>query len=91
MAPSANAVERALSRIAEELRTAQQPCALVGGLAVSARAEPRTTRDVDIAVSVPDDEAAEQLIWRLQSSGYTVEMLLEQERTGRIATVRSCS
>lgn len=88
MASAANAVERALARIAEELRTAQLPSALVGGLAVSARAEPRTTRDVDIAVSVPNDEAAEQVIWRLQSKGYTVRMLLEQERTGRIATVR---
>ncbi len=88
MASPANAVERALARIAAELRTAQRPCALVGGLAVSARAEPRTTRDVDIAVSVPDDEAAEQVIWNLQSKGYAVRMLLEQERTGRIATVR---
>jgi predicted nucleotidyltransferase len=88
MASSSNSVERALARIAEELRAAQQSFALVGGLAVSARAEPRTTRDVDIAVSTANDEAAEQLIWRLQSSGYTVRTLLEQERTGRIATVR---
>ncbi len=79
MASSPTAVERALARIAEELRSAGQPCALVGGLAVSARAEPRTTRDVDLAVSTPNDEAAEQLIWRLQRSGYTVRMLLEQE------------
>lgn len=88
MASSPTAVERALARIAEELRSAGQPCALVGGLAVSARAEPRTTRDVDLAVSTPNDEAAEQLIWRLQRSGYTVRMLLEQEGTGRLATVR---
>lgn len=88
MAASTNAVERALVRIAQELRDATQPCALVGGLAVSARAEPRTTRDVDIAVSTINDEAAEQLIWHLQGRGYVVRTLLEQERTGRIATVR---
>jgi hypothetical protein len=88
MAAAANSVERALVRIAQELREAGQPCALIGGLAVSARAEPRTTRDVDMAVSTTGDEAAEQLIWHLQNRGYVVRTLLEQERTGRIATVR---
>jgi len=33
--------------------------ALVGGLAVSARTEPRFTRDLDVAVAVPDDAGAE--------------------------------
>ena len=60
----------------------------IGGLAVSARAEPRTTRDVDVAVSADGDAAAEQLVFHLQSRGYVVGMLLEQEKTGRIATVR---
>lgn len=88
MAASSNAVERALKRIAGELAQAGQGAALVGGLAVSARAEPRTTRDVDMAVSAADDDAAEQLIWHLQGRGYVVRTLLEQQRTGRIATVR---
>jgi hypothetical protein len=61
-----NPVERALQRAAAELGEATVPCALVGGLAVSARAEPRTTRDVDLAVSVLGDEQAEQLIFHLQ-------------------------
>jgi hypothetical protein len=43
---------------------------------------------VDIVVSAPDDDAAEQLIWHLQGRGYVVRTLLEQQRTGRIATVR---
>jgi hypothetical protein len=43
---------------------------------------------VDMAVSVPCDEVAEQVIYHLQGAGYVVRMLLEQERTGRIATVR---
>jgi hypothetical protein len=62
--------------------------ALVGGLAVSARAEPRTTRDVDFAVSVNSDGAAELLIRQLQARGYAVNSLIEQTATGRIATVR---
>lgn len=88
MAATSNSVERALVRIAEELRAAGQRYALVGGLAVSARAEPRTTRDVDMAVSAATDEVAEQLVWHLQARGYVVRTLLEHDRTGRIATVR---
>lgn len=34
------------------------------------------------------DDQAEQLIFHLQGRGYVVRALLEQERTGRIATVR---
>ena len=88
MAPPLNPVERALKRIVLELEDAQIGCALIGGLAVSARVEPRTTRDVDIAVSADGDAAAEQVVFHLQSRGYVVGMLLEQEKTGRIATVR---
>ena len=39
---------------------------------MSARAEPRFTRDVDIAVSVPTDDAAEHLVFRLGQAGFTV-------------------
>jgi hypothetical protein len=88
VAASLNAVERALKRIIAELEAANAPCALIGGLAVSARAEPRTTRDVDLAVSMPDDAGAEQLVFHLQGRGYAVGALLEQARTGRISTVR---
>lgn len=88
MAPALNPVERALKRIFSELGDAGAPCALIGGLAVSARAEPRTTRDVDVAISADGDAAAEQLVFHLQNRGYVVGMLLEQEKTGRIATVR---
>lgn len=79
---------QAVSRVAAELDAADAQYALVGGLAVSARAEPRTTRDVDLAVSVPDDTAAEQLLFSLQRKGYSVFSLVEQERVGRLATAR---
>lgn len=54
-------LEEALRAIADALDRRQVRWALVGGLAVSARAEPRTTRDVDVAVSVPDDAAGKDL------------------------------
>lgn len=62
--------------------------ALIGGLAVSARSEPRFTRDVDLAVAVAGDGEAERLIRELQQMGYQVLVVLEQETSGRLATVR---
>ena len=62
--------------------------ALVGGLAVSARAEPRFTRDVDLAVAVVNDAQAEALVGEFRGHGYQVVALVEQEATKRLATVR---
>lgn len=88
MASPLNPVERALKRIFSELDAIDVRCALICGFAVSARAEPRVTRDVDVAVFADGDDAAEQLVLQLQNRGYVVGMLLQQEKTGRIATVR---
>jgi len=60
----------------------------VGGLAVSARAEPRTTRDVDIAVAVAGDAEAESALFRLQGYGFSVVSVVEQSARGRLATAR---
>jgi hypothetical protein len=57
-----NALETLLHRISLVLTNQQQAWALVGGLAVSVRTEPRFTRDVDLAVAVFDDNEAEALI-----------------------------
>jgi predicted nucleotidyltransferase len=62
--------------------------AIVGGLAVSARCEPRLTRDVDIAMAASDDRDAEEIVFRLQGLGYRVVTTLEQDVTHRLATVR---
>ena len=51
--------EDALRHIVRELRDRAKGFALVGGLAVSVRGEVRTTRDVDLAVAVQDDEELE--------------------------------
>lgn len=61
--------------------------ALVGGLAVSVRAEPRLTRDADFAVSVKDDSMAEEIVRNLIARGYQPDLVQEHE-TGRLATVR---
>ncbi len=61
---------------------------MIGGLAVSARTEPRFTRDADLAVALHDDDEAEALVYRLQQNGYTVLATVEQEAVGRLATVR---
>ncbi|MEZ4296293.1 MAG: nucleotidyl transferase AbiEii/AbiGii toxin family protein [Polyangiaceae bacterium] len=83
-----NPVAAALQRASEDLTQLGRPWALVGGLAVSVRAEPRMTRDVDITVSVPTDAEAEALIFDLQARGYRVATLLEQKAVARLATVR---
>lgn len=62
--------------------------ALVGGFAVSARAEPRFTRDLDLVVAVADDAAAEAIVRAMLEHGYTMVATVEQDVTGRLATVR---
>lgn len=87
-----------MRRIETALRTAVQDLgglghgfAIVGGFAVSARAEPRTTKDVDFAVSVTGDHEAEQLAFELQNRGYQIEATVEQKATSRLATMRTLS
>lgn len=81
-------LEAALRQLAGELNGAGRRIALVGGLAVSVRAEPRLTRDVDLAVAVKDDDDAEALIRTLTTAGYRVVAIVEQEGTKRLASVR---
>lgn len=78
----------ALTRTAYLLDARRQPWALVGGLAVSIRAEPRFTRDIDLAVAVADDAVAESLVADLVAAGYTLKLALEQQALRRLATVR---
>ncbi len=83
-----NRVEVALRDIATALESHRAAFAVVGGLAVSARAEPRFTRDVDVAVSVASDADAEQLIHALAPVGYSVLATVEQDAKARLSTVR---
>ena len=81
-------LETALRSIASELDRLGRSWAVVGGLAVSARTEPRFTRDIDLALAVANDADAEALVRTLVASGYRVLASLEQEAVGRLATVR---
>jgi len=83
-----NGLQRALQRIVADVNDLGLSLCLVGGLAVSVRTEPRFTRDIDLAVQVNDDQQAEELIGSLRNHGYDVLSIIEQKRTGRLATVR---
>jgi hypothetical protein len=78
----------ALRRVGRALDDLAHPWALVGGLAVSVRVEPRFTRDIDLAVAVADDRAAEQLVADLTAAGFRLRLTLEQQALGRLAAVR---
>ena len=83
-----NLLEAALRRIASDLGRHGCRWSLVGGFAVSARAEPRFTRDVDVAVTVAGDPEAEALARSLLADGYRLLASIEHDEAGRLATVR---
>src|SRR5207249_2288205 len=62
--------------------------ALVGGLAVGARSEPRFTRDVDFVVAVDRDDEAEKVVYALSRHGYSVDAVIEHRSARRLATAR---
>ncbi|MDX1632472.1 MAG: nucleotidyl transferase AbiEii/AbiGii toxin family protein [Thermoanaerobaculia bacterium] len=65
--------------------------ALIGGLAVSARTEPRFTRDIDIAMDPSSRGGAEDLVRELDEIDFRPVASLEQESAGLLATVRIAS
>ena len=80
--------QRTILAILSAIEQQGYQCALVGGLAVSVRARPRFTKDVDFAVAVETDAEAEGLIRALYARGYEVRQVLEHKPSGRLATVR---
>ena len=85
---TARGVVDAAERVAIHLEALGFDFALIGGLAVGARAEPRFTRDVDLGVSVDGDEEAERLLHAMTSRGYSIDTVIEHTKTGRLATAR---
>ena len=83
-----NDLRSVLADVAVTLRSRDCGWALMSGLAVSTYVEPRFTRDVDLAVAVADDGEAERLVHSLQTSGYRMTMVMEQEDRDRLAMVR---
>ncbi len=83
-----NRLGAVLANTAEILSELGKPFALVGGLAVSARTEPRFTRHIDLVVAVSDDADAELIVHEFQGRGYTAFQLVEQEALARLAMAR---
>ena len=76
------------ANVLSELRREGVSGCLVGGLAVSARCDPRFTRDVDLAIAVEDDARAEALVQKLASVGFRADAMAGQEAVGRLAMIR---
>jgi hypothetical protein len=81
-------VESALRMAAADLNAIGVRWALVGGLAVSARAIPRFTKDLDFAVAVGNDAEAEDVVRRLRVRDYQPVEVLEQDYVKRLSGVR---
>lgn len=78
----------ALERFTQKIRHYGKRFALVGGLAVTVRSEPRFTRDVDLCVVVDNDDDAEQLAFELRAEGYEIGAIVEHEERGRLSIIR---
>jgi len=85
---NAPTIEAALADITQKLLAMGRPFALVGGLAVSFRAEVRFTRDVDLAVVVNDDADFEALVFALRASNYFPVAAVEHTQQKRLSTAR---
>jgi len=81
-------ITEAMNRAVADLDAIKARWALIGGIAVSVRTEPRFTQDVDFAVAVADDNEADGVVYQLRSRGYEPCALMEQDYTDRTATVR---
>lgn len=82
------ALRQLLADFARDLADAQASMAVVGGLAVGARVQPRFTRDVDVVVATDSDEHAESIAGYLIRCGYRPAMELDHAPTQRLATLR---
>ena len=86
-------LQKALIRLDTDLRASGFRYALVGGFAVTLRAEPRTTRDLDVVLVVSGDQEAERMALALRMRGYTdhPKGAAIERSDGRLATIRLIS
>jgi predicted nucleotidyltransferase len=73
---------------AAHLREAGANFAVVGGLAVSVRVEPRFTRDIDLAIAAANDSEAERILGVLIRYRYRPVAELDRSDRDRLATMR---
>jgi hypothetical protein len=83
-------LEKALVRLIADLQAGGFRWALVGGFAVTVRSEPRSTRDIDIALAVSSEEEASAAALYLRLRGYRdhPEGAVIEHKDGRLATIR---
>lgn len=79
---------RSLKEINKVLTNGEIKFCLVGGLAVSVRAFERTTKDIDFALAVANEQEAEKIVKYFITSGFKLETLLENKFNHSISTVR---
>ena len=86
-------LQKALIRLDADLRAGGFRYALVGGFAVTLRAEPRTTRDLDVVLVVSGDREAERVSLVLRMRGYQdhPKGAAIERSDGRLATIRLIS
>jgi Nucleotidyl transferase AbiEii toxin, Type IV TA system len=80
--------EEALVDVTARLTRLGVSHALVGGLAISIRAEVRFTRDVDLAIAVNSDADVERITRALAAEGFALVAVVEQDEKKRIAIAR---
>lgn len=80
--------EEALVDVTARLARLGVSHALVGGLAISIRAEVRFTRDVDLAIAVDSDADVERVTRALVGEAFTLVAVVEQDERKRIAIAR---
>ena len=85
------AVDTMLRIAAGDLNAVGARWALIGGLAVGYRTEPRFTKDVDFAVAVAGQPEADGVVFRLRSRGYHPGQIFEQDYVEQTSTVRLVS
>lgn len=70
-------------------RAASTPYAVIGGFAVSAWGQPRTTSDVDVLLALPEADAPDVLAAALRARGLSCDArdLADARRTGGHATI----
>jgi hypothetical protein len=65
-----------LRRVVLDLNEAGKPWCLIGGLACSVYSDPRTTKDIDVAILSNSPEELEEVISKLERKGYCNRQLL---------------
>jgi len=61
---------------------------VVGGIARSLLAEPRSTTDIDLAVEAESEADVDEIVRSLQTAGFQVREVFLKRETRRVATVR---